>query len=350
MHVAFVSATTRHHPGGAHDRAARIEGVARGLAGRGHDITVLTTRWWDADTETVTRDEVRYRAVADTPGIGFTLRVPWVLREVAPAVTHVVHDDPAVVVAAEFGNAPVVVDWYDLPGDRDGSVSRWMRRRAARGPGMVVTPSRLVQTSVRELGRPAEGIEVVPTGIEYDLIESVPPTDRGEIVYSRRLDADANLEDLLLALAEFRAFDWRAVVIGDGPRRDAYETQARDLRIDDRVEFTGDLPLEERLAAFKGAHAYVHTARRSSFPTDLVRALACGCIGIVSYHEQSSAHEFVEAKERGFLTTSPEEIADAIQTVGQLSHRTVDEEYASYGQDAVLDRYRDIYATLRSAW
>jgi len=349
MRVAFVTATTRHHAAADPDRAARIDGVAQRLAGRGHDVTVLTTRWWETDAASITREDVHYRAVADAAGPRFTLGVPWALRAVEPEVTHVVHDDPGVVVAAAVGGAPVVVDWYDLPADRESAVVTWLRRRAARGPAMVVTPSRLVQTSVRALGRSATGIEVVPTGIEYDLVESVTPVDRGEIVYSRRLDADANLEDLLLALAEFRAFDWRAVVIGDGPRRGEYESQARDLRIDDRVEFAGDLPIEERVAAFKGAHAYVHTARRSSFPTDLVRALACGCVGIVSYHEQSSAHEFVEATDRGFLTTSPEEIADAIEDVGRLPHRTIEESYADYGQDAVLDRYQRLYETVRSA-
>lgn len=353
MRVVFVAATTHHHPGADPDRAARVDGVAEALAARGHEVTVLTTRWWPEDTTSMTREGVTYRGLTDGPGPVFAAVVPWVLRELEPAVTHVVHEDPGVVIAAEFGNAPVVVDWYDLPvGPGDGlwgSVQTWMRRRAARSPAAVVTPSRLVQTSVRALGRPGDDVHVVPTGIEFDAVRSVEPVDRGEVVYARHLDEAANLGDLLLALAEFRTLDWRAVVIGDGPERGTYRQQAQDLRIADRVEFAGALPLAERLAAFKGAHAYVHTATRASFPTNLIRAMACGCVGVVSYHEQSSAHEFVDPNERGFLTTSPEEIAGSLMDAADLPHRTVDETYAAYDQEDVIDRYLALYREVRSA-
>lgn len=347
MRVAFVAATTRHHAAADPDRAARVDGVAEQLAGRGHDVTILTTRFWSDESETHTRSGITYRSLADGFGTEFAMRVPWVLRELDPDITHVVHDDPSVVVTAEFGGAPVVVDWYDLPADGAtgvwGRVQDWLRRRAARSPAVVVTPSTLVKTSVRELGRPAGDIEVVPTGIEFDVIEAVDPIDRGEVVYARHLDRDANLEDLFLALAEFRRLDWRAVVIGDGPERERYERQAAELRIEDRVTFTGEIAIDERLAIFKAAHAYVQTARRSSFPTNLVRALACGCVGVVSYHAESSAHEFVDIDDRGFLTTSPEEIAGALQDAAALEHRSVDSGFEQYSQDNVLDRYLELY-------
>lgn len=347
MRVAFVAATTRHHTAADPDRAARVDGVAERLAERGHDVTLFTTRFWTDDRQTLSKTGITYRSLADGFGTEFAMRVPWALRAFDPDVTHVVHDDPSVVVASEFGGAPVIVDWYDLPTDAAtggwGWIQDWLRRRAARGPAVVVTPSTVVKTSVRELGRPATGIELVPTGIEFELIRSVDPIDRGEIVYARHLDEAANLGDLFLALAEFRRLDWRAVVIGDGPDRARYEQQAQELRIDDRVTFTGDLPIDARLAMFKGANAYVQTARRSSFPTNLLRAMACGCVGIVSYHAASSAHEFIDADDRGFLTTSPEEIAGALRDATTLEHRTFDAGFEAYSRETVLDRYLSLY-------
>ncbi|MFB6111009.1 MAG: glycosyltransferase [Halobacteriaceae archaeon] len=209
-----------------------------------------------------------------------------------------------------------------------------------------MTPSELVKTNVREFGRPADAIDVIPTGIEFATIRSVEPDESVDIVYARRLDEDANLENLLLALAELRDRDWRCAVVGDGPARAGYESEARDLRIADRVRFTGDLPLRERLALFRGAHVYVHTARRAAFPLDLVRALAAGCLGVVSYEAASAAHEFVEAHRRGFLTTSPEEITAAIEASGEYEHCTIDEGFAEYDQTAVMDRYLQRYREL----
>jgi glycosyltransferase involved in cell wall biosynthesis len=352
MRVAFVSEVTPHHPEVAGNRGARVGGLAQGLAARNHEIATFCARWWDGQGVVKTADGQDYRAVTGSPGEGFATRLPTALRRWEPDVIHAVHDDATTVLAADFGGAPLVVDWYDLarqePTGVWGKMLLQVRRQAARVPDAVVVPSKLVETSVRELGRAADDIEVVPTGVEYDHIRSVDPDDQAEIVYSRRLDGDANLSELLLALAEFRNFDWTCAVIGDGPERSTFEAQTREMRIDDRVTFVGDRDLSERLAIFRGAHVYVHTATRAAFPTDLLRALAAGCIGIVSYHEASSAHELIETRERAFAATSPAEIAEALRNAGELEHRTIDERYAEYDRETILDRYLSIYRELRA--
>jgi len=102
-----------------------------------------------------------------------------------------------------------------------------------------------------------------------------------------------------------------------------------------------------RLSLFKGAHAYFYTARRTPFPTDLCRALACGCVGIVEYHADSSAHELVEGADRGLLATDDEELVDLLVTAASMEHRTVDETYAAYDGPAVRDRLLDCYQNAR---
>lgn len=352
MRVAFVSEVTRHHPEISADWGARVDGLADQLVATDHDIATFCSRWWDGQGIVKTVDGHDYRAVTESPGDGFASRLPTALRRWGPDVVHAVHDDAKTVVAADFGGSPLVVDWYDLvhhsPSGVWGKLRTGVRRRAARAPDAVVVPSRLVETNVRELGRPAEDIEIIPTGVEYDLIKSVEPDDQAEIVYSRHLDRDANLSELLLALAEFREFDWTCAVIGEGPERSSFEAQAREMRIDDRVEFIGDRDLEDRLAIFRGAHVYVHTATRAAFPTDLLRALAAGCVGIVSYHEASSAHELIERRPRGFAATSPADIAEAIETAGDCEYRTIDESFAEYDSETILDRYLSLYGAVQT--
>jgi glycosyltransferase involved in cell wall biosynthesis len=79
---------------------------------------------------------------------------------------------------------------------------------------------------------------------------------------------------MLLGLAELRGKDWSATVIGDGPERAAYEEQAADLRIDDRIDFVGACDRNERIAYYRGAHVFVQTAFRAQFATELLWALA----------------------------------------------------------------------------
>lgn len=346
MRVAFVSETVAQH--GKTGATKRTRRTAEALARRGHDAIVCCAKWWDGDHESFEQDGVTYRAVTDeSPGESrrFSLGLPTALREVDPDVIQATAAVPGHVIAAKLTSlalrVPLVVDWYDPPNPVDADDPRW--RLAAALPELVVAPSETVKTRVRELGADADAIRVVPNAIDLDAIRAAEPREVADIVYSRRLDRDANLESLLLALAELRDRDWSAVVIGDGPERDMYERQVRDLRIEDRVSFAGDQPLENRLAAFKGAHVYAQTARRESFPTDLLRALACGCAGVVEYHVDSSAHELVEQEERAFRTTSEQELTDALVTASEMERLDHNENFGDYDERAVLEAYLDCY-------
>jgi glycosyltransferase involved in cell wall biosynthesis len=267
-------------------------------------------------------------------------------------VVHATSRTPGHVYGARWGGllagAPVVLDWYDARTVEDGLTGR-AYRYAARKPSAVVTPSRTVKTAVRECGRNGEDVRVVPTGIDVDGIRRAVPGDGGDIVTSRRLDEDANVESLFLALAEFREYDWNCTVVGDGPERASYERQARDLRIADRVDFVGEQSVADRVELFKNAHVYVHTAERTSFALDLLRALACGCVGIVEYHAQSSAHELVETYERGFRATNDEEITECLVRAGDLERKAVDESFARYDEGNFLEAYLDVYRDARES-
>lgn len=356
MRVAFVTAVTTHHRDT--DRTRRIEDHARTLQAQGHEVVVVCARWWEGDHPLFEADGLTYRGVASDPSAReFTTGVPTAVDNFEPDVVHAVGDVPAHLLAARAGatlaRAPLVADWWTVPDPTGSGVSGFVDRRtfdlARHAPAVHVVPSRLVRTDLRAAGVPADDIRVVPTGVEWDLVQSVNPVERGDVAYSRTLDADANLESLLLALAEFRERDWRAVVLGDGPERENYETQVRDLRIDDRVTFAGARPVEERIASFKAAHVYVHTAHRAMFPTDLLRALACGCVGVVAYHEDSAAHELVEQYGRGFLATGDEEIVDALGDAGTMARRETEDAFAEYDRESVCDTYLELYDEVRAA-
>lgn len=348
MRVAFVSETTGKHDD-AGEAADRLTRLARHLAARGHDVDVLCRQWWEGSPKTFEHDDVTYRAVVgrDDPSQFFPAKLPLAVQSVGADVVHASSTPPGAVVAAHWGRlfsrSPLIVDWHNPP-SRAGLLVNYTNRYAVRAPAHGVSPSEFVRTKVREWGVDGANISVVPTGIEMDRIRETPSDESGgDIVFSRRLDEEANLETLLLALAEFREYDWKATIVGDGPERANYERQARDLRIDRNVEFVGEKSVEERIALFKHAHVYVHTAECTWFAHDLARALACGCIGIVEYHANSSAHELVETEDRGFLATSAQELTERLVQAGEHERRSVDESFARYDDGEMVDAYLDIY-------
>jgi glycosyltransferase involved in cell wall biosynthesis len=350
MRVVFVALETAFHrvtPG-----LVRVRGVAERLAGRGHDVVVLCAKWWTSDDDAWMHEGVRYEAVVESVDAersfrwGVTTRVP----RSRPDVVHAAGLPAAQVSAAKKGarmaRAPLVMEWY-------GNVDSYGRteRKALNAADRVLVPSELVEMTVREhVDLSSDAVDVVPNSVDVERIQGTEPQRVADVVYARKLDAGANLESLLLALAELRQTDWTAAVVGDGPEREAYEQQARDLRIDDRITWLGECTREQRIATYRGAHVFAQTADECLFPTEFLWALASGCVGIVEYHANSSAHELVEQylepggnRDRAFRTTSEQELAAAIRDAANLERLDYDPAFDEYDDDAVLERYLQCY-------
>lgn len=342
MRLAVVAPVTVHHA--ATDATQRTADLLTHLATHGHTIGFFTAKWWAGSPRSFEHDGITYHALANglaEPPRRFVPRLPPAIHEFDPDVILTTHTDTRIIATASLVSnvihTPLVVDWYDWQ-YRSGW-GELARPLAARIPTTVITPSQLVETKVRELGRSATDTTVIPYGIDIDRVRNAQPEHIGDIVYSRPLDSASNLDSLLLALAELRDNDWIAVVIGDGPHRDHYEQHAAELRIDDRVRFIGDQPLDRRLGIFKAAHVAVHTATYAPFATDFLRSLACGCVGIAEYHSDSSAHELIRHRSRGFRTTGEPELVNAIREAADFPRRTYEEAYEAYDYATVHDRF-----------
>jgi glycosyltransferase involved in cell wall biosynthesis len=348
MRVALVAMETTHHRDTAGNR--RFERLARGLVDTGHEVTVFCAQWWDGEIDEFEQDGVRYRGVTLGPAVtSFCTRLPFLLWRYSPDVIHARPAPPQQVVAASVGGTlartPLAVEWFGDEGlDEQARMTRW----AASEGQLVITPSELVRTQVRELGAGDDDARIIPESIDFEAVQSADTAAQVDVAYAHPLDASANIESLFLGLAELRTREWSATIIGDGPKRADYEAEAADLRIDDRVTFVGACDRQQRLSIYRGAHAFVQTAYREFFPTEFLWALACGCVGIVEYQAESSGHELVENYPRSFRVTNPQQLADAIVDAGEFDHLTVDDTWADYDHDTVLGQYVDTYEELQS--
>lgn len=335
MRVALVAMRTVHF---AETRGAgRVRWLARGLQDRGHDVTVFCTQWWDGYAETFVHEGITYRGVTtgSAPG-SFAARLPFVIARWHPDVIHAWGVPPAIVLAGSaagrLASAPLIVDLFgdeDYPDTRRG-------RAALRAPDLTVAPSELVLSRLRDAGLTGPTARV-PEPIEFDLVEATPPVEAAEFVYARRLDDEANLGSFLLALSDLDE-GLAVTVVGDGPARERYRAQARDLGLTG-VEFVGDLPRTDRIARYRGARTFVHTATWAPFADELCWALACGCVGVVEYQADSAAHELVDGHERGLLATDDEAVTDALLAAREFPHLTMDDAFSRYDDGAVLDAY-----------
>ena len=335
MRVAFVSVENPRDPRSA--GARRLDRFARALAERDHDVAVLCPRFWGHGHEDPPRTHehggVTYLAIADDPSARSALvSLPPVIRRVDPEVIHVTLAPgrylPCVGLAASLSRTPVVLDWSGEPGD-----GRLAPRTFPSAP--ILVPSRTVHTRARERGVDADRLRILPGFVERDRIEGVDPVDGFEVVTAARLDGDADVESLLLALRE-RDDGCSAAVIGDGPERGGLERQATDLGLSDRVSFPGTLSSTERIARYRGARVFVESETNSPFALSMLRALACGCAGIAQYRAGSAAHELLERRERGFPITDSSELVGALDEALSLPRRTSSDGLEAFDADRVL--------------
>jgi glycosyltransferase involved in cell wall biosynthesis len=327
--------------------ALRLRRLAAALDERGHDVVIYCLPWWERAGRRIEINGLDHEGVTfEHPALFYT-RLPGLLARHDPDVVIASASPPGAVVSAWLGariaRVPLFCDWY---GDESRIRNARWTTRAASLPTQVVTPSELQRTRVREYGASEEGSVVIPDGIDFSRIMATDPGEHSDVVFASHLDDNSNLEDLLLALAELRNRpEWTATVIGDGPEREAYETQAMDLRISNRVQFVGDVSREERVAAYRGAHTFVQTARRETFAEELLWALACGCVGVVEIQGESSAHELIERRDRGIRVTDMDALDKAIRTSWRFGFRDIDKAFQTYDYASVTGRYIELFRT-----
>ena len=109
-----------------------------------------------------------------------------------------------------------------------------------------------------------------------------PPVPSYDVVTAGRLVEKKGVDTVLDALALMRAGrpQLRALVIGDGPLRDALIAQRNRLGLEDNVEFAGALTHDRVLAAIASSRVFVLAARiaadgdRDSMPVVVKEAMA----------------------------------------------------------------------------
>lgn len=140
---------------------------------------------------------------------------------------------------------------------------------------IVLANSIGIEKACRDLG--ARRTRVVHLGTDLVPIERRPP-ERPTLVTVGQLIARKRQADVMRAMwiLRDRRPDLRYRVVGDGPERDSLAALARHLELDDRVEFTGQLPHEEALRRGRDASVFVMPSTDEAFGVAYVEAMAAG--------------------------------------------------------------------------
>jgi 1,2-diacylglycerol 3-alpha-glucosyltransferase len=138
-------------------------------------------------------------------------------------------------------------------------------RRLARGAKAVIAPSQHFADLMRSEGV-AQDIDVIPTGVDDDLMRSETRRSRTEtsarplLVWAGRMSAEKRLLEFLEALAVGRP-DVDVQLFGAGKLEQAAQRFVDRAGLGDRVSFMGQVPYPQMLSAIARADALVQTSR-----------------------------------------------------------------------------------------
>lgn len=101
------------------------------------------------------------------------------------------------------------------------------------------------------------------------------PSNEQLLSFVGRLSPEKNIDGLIKALHEY-SFDFKLIVIGDGPEKAKLEKLAEKLDLQRQVIFWGQESHTETLAIMKSCDALILPSKTEVFPTVVLEALALG--------------------------------------------------------------------------
>ena len=183
-------------------------------------------------------------------------------------------------------------------------------RTAARRAALVMASNTFNQ---RAFAR-AHGVRphvLAGNGIQKLLGPAPPPeaTTGLRLLWVGRLDDLKAFPLVLHALAQLPGnVDYRLRVIGQGPRRAAWERLARRLGVGDHIDWRPRLTMEEVYDEYLRSDIFVFTSMRETVPTVLIEALSAG-LPIVFLNHQGLGEMVPESCGIGVPVHSPSQVA-----------------------------------------
>lgn len=296
MRILVLNWLDRENPrsGGAEIHLHEVFGR---LAGRGHDVTVLSSGFDEGSARDVL-DGMRILRTGNRYSYGVAAPLyhrRHLRREAFDVVVEDLNKVP--VWSPLWVGTPVLLLVHHLFGKtafRQASfpmaAATWLLERPLpavyRGVPTVAVSESTAEDLVKR-GMDGGSIRVVHNGVDVDRYRPDPgitPFQRPTILYLGRLKRYKRIDLVLRAVATLRERDVPCdlLVAGEGDERPRLEELARALDLEDRAEFLGWVSEERKLELLRRAWVHVLTSEKEGWGISNLEAGACGTPTVAS--------------------------------------------------------------------
>ena len=352
--------------------------LSKQLAMRGHDVTVLASRYGDQPKREI-QDNVRIirclswrKSIHDCGLRGaftYLLSAATTLislrRRNSFDIVHYFFSFPTGLLSYlpyAFRKAPFVVSLRgsDVPGydpyNKKIEVLHGLMLPLNKGVWKRAASVVALSSSLRRLAHaklPQKKIEVIPNGIESDLFHPCRSDTDGNhkhrFITVSRLINRKGIDLILQALADLNDDSIELLIVGTGNYERQLKHLVRDLGLEETVRFHGYCPREELPDLYNKACAFILPSRVESFGMVFVEAMACGLPvigantgGVVDLVEDDCGilvdnGDVEQIKNAIVQIKRSEELRQSMGECGQKRAQT------HFTWESVTDRYEAIY-------
>jgi glycosyltransferase involved in cell wall biosynthesis len=258
----------------------------------------------------------------------YLLPLKKVLKSFKPTVLHAHYASSYGLLGALSGYQPLITsvwgsDVYEFP-NQNGLYALFLRFALSR-PQLVCSTSHCMRKEAMRFTQ--QPIKVIPFGIDIERFHRqdapLPLTNDQQVNIGciKTIDEKYGTEILINVFYQlqlhFSTKSLRLFLIGDGPQRSKMEKLVRDLKIADKVVFTGRIPHEEIPDWHRKLDVYVSLSTcRESFGVSLVEAMSSGSC-IVASDADGFSEVLGEGNRCGYIV-SRNSAEEAFQAICQL--------------------------------
>lgn len=187
-------------------------------------------------------------------------------------------------------------------------------------------------------------IEVVPNGVDIDAFNTTSTTrirqNIPKIITTSRLVHKNGIDILIRAVAEIkklRNLEVKVQILGGGPDEKKLKHLAKNLKVDNQIEFLGYIESEKIPEYLAQADIFVRTSRSEGLGNSFLEAMGAGLPVIGT--SVGGIPDFLKDQETGLFVkvNDPKDLAEKILSL--MGNKTLCNEIAKNGQELVRAKY-----------
>jgi glycosyltransferase involved in cell wall biosynthesis len=302
--------------------------VMRELVCSGYDVTVITNHTSSSDFYSISSNINRFSTELFTPSGSIVQAIAnnlkrirkirqLILKESPDTVFSFMTETNVITILATLltGKRVIISERSDPEKDKKSAIWNVLRKITYRKATLVTSNSKSALDYLAKMV--AEGkLVYLPNPVEGCDGVSIPDEDdeqRKIILVVARLHPAKGIDILIEAMSKLKSnnHEYQVWVAGDGPEKEKLINQAKDLAVDQNIQWLGEV--NDLIPLYKKASLFVLPSRREGMPNALLEAMSCGLPVIIS-NASPGPLEYVVNNESGliFESGSSSKLADAI--------------------------------------